>query len=90
MALQKSIMSPSGVEAQYHKIMIMSLDRRNEQLEVSVACFVSKEARDAHKSPLLVVSKKIDAQSLDHDQPLMQQIYEKLKLLPEFENAVDA
>lgn len=89
MALQKTIMSPSGVEAQYHKIMIMSLDRRNEQMELSVASFLSKEARDAHKSPLLVISKKLDAQSLDHSQPLMQQLYDRLKLLSEFEGAID-
>ena len=89
MALQKTIMSPSGVEAQYHKIITLSVDRRDEKANVSIGCFKDLQSRQSNKEPLMTKHIKLDISGLNHIQPMFPQIYEMIKLHPDFINSND-
>jgi len=52
MAIIKTFSTPQGVPANYHKLIKAEFNINNMMLELVVAIYVSKEARDAFASPL--------------------------------------
>jgi hypothetical protein len=64
MALQITKTLPSGVEAEYHKIIYFSWDERGSET-IKVALYKDKAARDAGLPPVEVNKYSWDAEAAD-------------------------
>lgn len=73
------------VENAYHRITEFKGTER--QLFFTVTIYVSKEFYNDDKSPL---ESKEHGMTYDKDRNLFRQMYEKLRSLPEYEDAVEA
>lgn len=89
MALFKEITLPKGFVLTYHKIRTLVPDYYRCVTGVAVDSFVSKELRDASEDPRLIATplKDYEFDGVDHTRA---DIYEMLKALPEWADAVDA
>lgn len=52
MAIIKSVITPHGVEAQYHKITNVSINTATDTVQLQFAIFATAAARDSGKMPL--------------------------------------
>lgn len=85
MALEKQILTDYGIFANYHKILKIEYHSGREDLEIVVAIYISKEARDQNLKPAYVQQLHIPMEHIDGDPrgifyPLLTQ-YERSYLL---------
>ena len=94
MALQKSIELPSGITANYWKIISLSFNYIAEQTQIRVAGYSSKQAREDGKT--FVIAKLINVTGQNYEEDFVDFVtdprvngYNYLKNTSEFENSVD-
>lgn len=87
MALKKQIETESGILAEYWRIHILRHDRKEAKTEVVLGCYKDVTARQADKAPVLSLSLHLigDIESGN----VIQNCYDLIKLLPQFEGAED-
>lgn len=88
MALQKDITLETGAIANYWRIGRIFIDYNLKKITCYLELYVSKEARDDEKAPIYFSEMEADI-SLSVSGDIRQTIYNSLKVIPEFENAVD-
>ena len=96
MALKKTFELPSGLTVDYWKIDVLTVDTRNNSCSCIVSVFKDVASRLAGKTSVDYRSYTWEgtnnpfdiAVSIDVNPFIV--IYEKLKTLPEFANAIDA
>ena len=91
MALQKSFTTSYGIPATYWKVGPIKINFHTKICSVSVIGFVNKQARDESMDSLKSkeYSFKDTNFTFDATQPLVAQIYAKVKALEEWSGAVD-
>jgi hypothetical protein len=93
MALQKTIETNSGVEAQYHMVALTNVDWYAHRAHVEVLSFANQTTRQDGKAPLAnrVYDWNDDNGTFDFDVELniVEQTYTKLKTLPEWDGSID-
>jgi hypothetical protein len=91
MAFCKNIEIDTGVTTTYHRIGKIDIDYKIKSTNLVVEMYLSKEARDNGKS--LVETKRYyyegDTFTFDVNLPLVEQLYDKLKLEDEWNDATD-
>ena len=90
MALYKEIRQDDGVTTSYHRIMYITITT-NEQNSIVVMSYVDGEARDTEKQSMSVQPyHKAATYEIPYDPGMtIEDAYEYLKTLPEFEGATD-
>lgn len=91
MALLKQKLTNHGVIAEYHKVINVNISWHNRTCFVDVYGYLNQEIREQQKSPLITKYYEFTDTSFDFsvDNNIVNQVYEKLKQLPEWEGAVD-
>lgn len=90
MALKKEITVHKVFTAEYHKVIGLDFDlSRGEDITISVGVYRSKAARDEGEPPTQVSAYWLNGFNFDAEIGVRTHLYELLKLLPEFEGAVD-
>lgn len=86
MALQKEIVQRNGVVTNYHRIhFVQSII--NSDIFIAVLSYLNEESRRSDSSEKFVVSVSYDIPYQEN--MTVEQAYEYLKTLPEFEGAED-
>ena len=90
MALYKEIRRPDGVTTSYHRILFMT-HTTNCQNSIAVLSYVDDESRAYEKSDLMVQPYQKCITYVTQYNPAMtiEDAYNYLKTLPEFEGAID-
>lgn len=86
MALQKEIMQKNGVSTNYHRILFVH-STINYNISIAVLSYLNEESRRSDNSEKFVVSVTYEVPYQEN--MTVEQAYEYLKTLPEFEGAVD-
>ena len=87
MALQKEYETSSGITANYHKIGKINYEKESgAYFEVEI--YLNESARRDNKKPL--ETRTFYSENINVDEPLVTQLYNYLKTLPEYEGAQDA
>lgn len=91
MALSKIIPTPYGVDATYHKINNIAISWHNKTCFVDFYSYLNLEARENDKYPLSsmyyeFINTDFTFQVEDN---ITERVYEKIKLLPEWQDATD-
>lgn len=81
MAIIKTFSTPYGIDANYHKLLKVSMDSQNSRVEIDVAVYHSQEARTTNKQPLLVKTVVIPFWRFKSDP--RQAFYRVLELAPD-------
>jgi hypothetical protein len=91
MALQKNIETNYGVEATYWKICITNFDWYKKLSRITIYGFLNRETRDNLKESLAIKSYAFndDDFTFDYQEDIIAHAYNKLKVLPEWEDAED-
>jgi hypothetical protein len=91
MALCKPVLTNFGVTVEYHKVTNINISWHNRTCFVDVASYINQDLREQEKSPILSrYYEFIDTAFLfDVEANIVEQVYEKLKQLPEWYNATD-
>ena len=90
MALYKPIKQDDGVITNYHRILYSQITT-NKQNSIAVISYIDNEARDNEKENVIAkpYSKAITYE-IDYDENMtIENAYNYLKTLPEFEGATD-
>jgi len=91
MAILKKVDTAFGVEAEYHKIVLTNINWLERKAHIEIVVYVNQEAREKNKQFLDGTTIDIFDEEFDYtpDDNIVAKTYDKLKLLPEFEGAVD-
>ena len=91
MAFCKDIEIDTGVVTTYHRIGKIDIDFKNKSTKFVVEMYLSKEARDNGKTFLETKRYYYEGNDFTFDvaQPLVEQLYDKLKLEDEWNDATD-
>jgi len=91
MALLKKVDTQFGVEAEYHRITLTNISWLERKAHIEIVVYANKKARDDGKQFLDGKAIDISGEQFDYtcDDNIVAKTYDKLKLLPEFEGAVD-
>jgi hypothetical protein len=95
MALQKTIATSTGYEATYHILSDVNISFKKQHCEATVLGFKDAATRQLPNAQPLWGKRfewrgqRFTFSNAPDADPLWQQIYDALKLLPEFENAAD-
>jgi len=81
MAIIKTFSTPYGIDANYHKLLKVSVDSLYRQVELDVAVYHSEEARTTNKEPLFVKRVTIPFWKFKSDP--RQAFYKVLELAPD-------
>lgn len=81
MAIIKTFNTPYGVEANYHRLLRVSVDSQYRQVELEVAVYHTEEARTTNKEPLLIKRVAIPFWKFKSDP--RQAFYKILELAPD-------
>jgi hypothetical protein len=76
-----------GISAEYHHICGFDW-RKPFNLSVIVASFLTEEARDEGKQPLVVRSFQVASEEVEGFTPTLEFAYRSLMRLPEWEGAI--
>lgn len=93
MALIKTILDSKGQTTSYHKIGLFNVNSYTNTIDINMAGYTSKEYRDIEKeehkpAENVVCSTAIQLPYVDEDISISA-IYESIKLLPEWLDAID-
>lgn len=88
MGLQKTITSDYGADATYWNIGSYQEDFKGKGAQVTLYGYMNKEMRDAGKQPLSAANIQFTGEKYIVN-ATREQIYELIKLLPEYADAVD-
>lgn len=91
MALLKPKTTSHGVVAEYHKIANINISWHHRTCFVDLYSYLNQDVREQEKSPLMTKYYEYTGVAFDFDVELniVNQIYEKLKQLPEWDGAAD-
>lgn len=91
MALEKSIQTNYGVNAAYHKINTITISWHNRACFVDFFSYLDRQAREDNRNPLSSAYYEFteDDFTFDVESNISQQIYDKLKLRKEWQDATD-
>lgn len=92
MALQIQVeVNNSGISANYIRIEDMSYVRLEDELRISLGLYKDKASRDSGKNPISMLTAQLPNVSNNNltGANLIEMIYNKIKELPEFSEAVD-
>ena len=88
MALAIDKPSAFGVAASYHRIFAVQFYYAERCIDVTVAGYATREARDAGAAPLLV-PPAVRLSFGDDGEPTREAIYAAIKAMPEWADSVD-
>lgn len=95
MALQKTIQTPTGYEANYHVLSDVTISFKKKICEATVIGFKDETTRQTPNAQPLWGKRfewkgaKFAFSNAPDAEPLWQQIYNAMKLFPEFQDAQD-
>ena len=91
MALQKDIRQDDGVTTSYHRVLQI-IQTINRQTSIAVISYVDETARSDEKTAVMLQPySKCITYELPYDEAMtIENAYNYLKILPQFEGAVDA
>ena len=91
MALSKTMTTPYGVNATYHKINNITISWHSRTCFVDFYSYLNLEARESNKYPLASAYFQFieDDFTFDVDSNITEQVYTKIKLLQEWQDATD-
>lgn len=91
MALLKQKTTSHGVVAEYHKVANINISWHSRTCFVDVFSYLNQDVRQQEKSPLMTKYYEFSEVAFDFDVELniVNQIYERLKQLPEWGGAID-
>ena len=93
MGLNKSIDTPYGVAAIYWRLVHFAMDFNAQKATCVMIGYKDKAARDEGKTPLAnrqVEVSGVDFTGINENTSQRTQLYNLIKVLPEFEGATDA
>ena len=89
MALQLNSVAPSGATGSYWRVMLCNLDASSRTANAEIALYINQEARMSGNEPLFNRQYTFNYNLFVSDENSIKTIYDQLKILPEFINAVD-
>jgi len=97
MALCKTLTTEYGIDVNYHIITFININWNKRECEFQLDSFISKDARETGKSPILSARYFYNSSRADLDdnfefdvaRPLTPQLYGKLKTESEWADATD-
>jgi hypothetical protein len=91
MAFCKDIEIDTGVITTYHRIGKIDINYKEKSTKFAVEMYLSKDARDNGKTFIETKRYYYEGESFTFDvsQPLVEQLYDKLKLEDEWNDATD-
>lgn len=88
MALMKSIMQDNGVVTNYHRILLIE-SVINSHTSISVLSYINQEGRQKDSSEVKPYKVGITYETDYTENMTIENAYNYLKTLPEFEGAID-
>lgn len=89
MALEFAKRTPYAVAARYHRLSEVSFHYGFRKAAVTLQSFATADARTANAEPLTTELFTIEFERLGGEEPTRKQIYDALKGLDQFRDAVD-
>lgn len=91
MALSKTKSTNYGVSVTYHKIGTINISWHFKTCFVDIFSYLTQDAREQEKSPLSTMYYEFTEDNFTFalSNNISEQIYEKLKQLPEWQDATD-
>jgi len=91
MALQMTKNTSFGIDAEYWRITNMNFDWHREIASAKLSGFVNIQARNEGKEPLMSYDFKFDESGFNFniDGQLVEELYNKIKVLENWNSAID-